>query len=78
MPQKKQDKLEAKQEALEAWSQLPQGTPSREALPPAGDGLGYLFRWFGGIVDAVRRHKRLFAVIAVLFVVGVVALRLWF
>lgn len=78
MSHKNNDKLKAKQEALDAWAQLPQGTPSREALPPAGDGLGYLFRWFGSIIDVIRNHKLLFAALIVTAAAGFVALRLWF
>ncbi len=56
MPQKDKSKLEAKQDALDAWSQLPQGTPSKEALPPAGSGIEHLYGWFFKALDSIRQH----------------------
>ena len=69
MQKKEHDQIKAKQEALEAWAELPQGIPSREALPPAGGGLNYLFRWFSGIFDFIRDHK----VLSLLLLIGTVA-----
>jgi len=56
VPKDSADNLQAKRDALDAWSKLPQGKPSREALPPAGGGLGYFFGWFIGALGKIRQH----------------------
>jgi hypothetical protein len=43
-----QHRVEAEQQARDAWEQLPKGVPSRGALPPAGGGLGAFFGLFVG------------------------------
>ena len=70
MPEKHNDKLDAKQDALEAWSKLPQGKPSRQALPPAGGGLGHLYGWFFKALESIRRHWLL----AGITIIGIVAI----
>jgi hypothetical protein len=65
MPDRNQSQLEAQQEALDAWAKLPQGKPSRNALPPAGGGLGHLFGWFMNITDAVSTRWLVLALIVV-------------
>lgn len=41
------------QQAQDAWAKLPQRRPSREALPPAGGGLGAFFGLFAGLWAAI-------------------------
>ena len=52
-----QHSAEAEQQARDAWEQLPQGTPSREALPPAGDGLGAFLGLFTGFWDRLTGKR---------------------
>ncbi len=56
MPQKDENELQAKQDALDAWSKLPQGNPSREALPPAGSGIEHLYGWFFKALESIQKH----------------------
>lgn len=77
MPQSNGDKLEAKQEALKAWAELPQSKPSKEALPPAGGGLEYFFGLFLNLFENIRQHKVLSFVIVGLVILAVVAFYLW-
>jgi len=47
MEQKKREKREdlpADPKAMDKWRSLPQGAPSKEALPPATGGISTLFR----------------------------------
>ncbi len=77
MPRKKPDKLEAKQEALNAWAEMPKSKPSKEALPPAGGGVEYLFGWFLGAFEAIREHKLLSIGVVVVVVAVLLLLRVW-
>jgi len=61
-PNREKKKLKAKQEASDAWANLPEGSPSKDALPPAGGGLGSFFgmffgrhapRWLWGLLIAI-------------------------
>ncbi len=75
MPDRNQSQLEAKQEALDAWAKLPQGKPSRNALPPAGGGLGHFFGWFLNITDSVSVRWLIFALIVGSVIVAYFVLR---
>lgn len=77
MPQPNGDELEAKEEALEAWSQLPQSKPSKEALPPAGGGLEFFFGLFLNLFERIRTHKILSLVIIGLVILAIVWFSLW-
>ncbi len=50
-----QHQPDPEQQARDAWEKLPQGTPSREALPPAGGGLGAFFGLFVGLWNGIKQ-----------------------